>query len=326
MPPEQQRLPLPGTDYRDPDTGFDHRNGIPIAWGGWDRTHQHFTPPESPEFSEWVKDKYDFDPRTDPPPDPYQKFDTPGANLGRSDWHDLGRYWQGQQPQWPHDPGMTELWRGTHLDLRQKELGWLRRSLFGDQYEGQYGTNAHSPTMSDKALAKAHPLGFDNPDIGPFVLNHLTEHGSKPNSTPGMGRHWSTDHSTAKQFALQNTGMGSNPLKLPVILQTKWKGLGEDPYRTNTSGDWPDENELTLTKGAPLNIDSVQIRHPHTQQWHEVLNPDFVKVQHPETGETHEVYGPDQSATHQASLIPRRVAANIVRKPKGILTHAERRL
>ena len=48
--------------------------------------------------------------------------------------------------------------------------------------------------------------------------------------------------SHAQSFALNTTMGGSHhPLKLPVVMRAQWKGAGEDPYRTNTAGDWPEE-------------------------------------------------------------------------------------
>ena len=148
----------------------------------------------------------------------------------------------------------------------------------------------------NKDMARPHPLGFDNPGIGSSTSSTFCRptRSSRPASTSTSGGTGRPTRTPPISFALEGTGQGTEPLYLPVKVRAQWKGLGEDPYRSNTAGHWPEEHEITMTKGAPMDIDSVQIRHPHTGEWHEVLDE------------------------------PTQRAASLVRKPRGILTIAER--
>ena len=57
-----------------------------------------------------------------------------------------------------------------------------------------------------------------------------------------------------------------------AIIQGDWKGVGEDPYRANTFGDWPKEHEITLLKNTHVPVSSVKVRHPQTRQWTELMD------------------------------------------------------
>ncbi|QDH91870.1 hypothetical protein SEA_PHRAPPUCCINO_195 [Mycobacterium phage Phrappuccino] len=140
----------------------------------------------------------------------------------------------------------------------------------GDYFEEyQQAGGAIDPT-SDKAIAQAHPDGWDNQELGARLLDHITQNmHAKPNTDGGLGRHWTTRRPLAESFG--NEGW-SNPNTLPVLLRGDWKGLGEDPYRTNTDGNHENEHEVTILPGAPMNISDVMIRNPDTKQWHSVLD------------------------------------------------------
>lgn len=298
---ENPTLPLPGTMINeDPNTrgyGFSHRDGIDIATGGWDRWDEYFTPPESAEFAEWVKENYGFDPRFEDPK-PRQKFDTPGANFGESNWHQLGQYWKDQQGKWPKDREPIDLWRGEQLDLSKPELADVRRMLFGDQLEDSFNLHHDQPViegiddplypgggnpLSDKALASSRS-NWDNPEIGPKLLDYITEHLHRPRmplsdggqrhlpltGDGGLGRHWSLGRGTTDQFSGADKSLG-DPRSLPVRMRSRWKGQGEDPYRTNTGGHFPEEQEITILPGTPMDISDLEIYNRSTGTWHSVL-------------------------------------------------------
>lgn len=210
--------------------------------------------------------------------------------------------------EWPNDTRAVPMYRGLMLNLSPNmpgdPLGHVRRALWGGDYEPSHNptdpTGAFGPgPFNNQNLAKPHLLGFDNPNLGEHILNHVQNNPQayEGHSGYGLGPHWTADLPTAQSFA-KGTTLGGNgePMKLPTVIRAQWKGLGEDPYRTNTQGDWPEEHEVTMLPGAKMHIDSVKIQHPHTQQWHEVL--------------------PQPTQRH---------AQVEVRKPRGILSHAEMR-
>jgi hypothetical protein len=178
---------------------------------------------------------------------------------------------------WPNDKSFVDMYRGVPLDLRHPDLAHVRRALWGGRYEDQMekkpGDQSGNNERNNGQWTKAHPEGFDNKNLGEHILNHLENNPKSYEGKTGygLGPHWSLDHSTAHQFANQGTGNGSNPLKIPAIVRAQWKGAGEDPYRTNTQGNFGSEHEVTILPGAKMHVDSVQIQHPHTKQWHEVL-------------------------------------------------------
>jgi hypothetical protein len=109
-----------------------------------------------------------------------------------------------------------------------------------------------------KALLNAIRSG--HPDASKMILDRMDQ---GIYDTKGLGRHWSTDPEQAKQFAYQQAG-------LPVVVRGDWKGTGEDPYRTDTMGDYPSEHEMTLLPGAQMSIGGVSARHPDTYDWHDL--------------------------------------------------------
>ena len=182
------------------------------------------------------------------------------------------------------------------LDLGHPDLAHVRRSLLGDTYEPPEDPEALLPA---RGLARPGPSGYGNTSLGEHILDFLDRnpHSYDDRQTPyGIGPHWSTNLSAAREFAGRPSPRDSR--RLPTIVRARWKGLGEDPGRTHTMGEFPDEKEITMLPGAPMHIDSVQIMHPQTKKWHEVL--DIPR---------------DRFASH---------AEPTVRKPKGILSHQER--
>lgn len=262
--PEQPMLPL-----------GDPREGL----GGWDRFRQHFTPPTDPDFVRWVKNNYEID-------DPAafsgsglltEKAQLPRGGKASSDWDGVMDAYLNRgkiMKRWPKDNLGTPLYRGLSLDLSQPELAPIRRALYGGEHEPMDSAQG-TPSSFTRDRAQAHPLGWDNPDLGAQILDHLGAHGKTyavGNSPHALGPHWSTDKDTSKEFASSSIGFGpGNPLHVPVLVSGQWKGLGEDPYRTNTGGNWPEEKEITLLPGAPVDISDVHIRNPHTGEWHSVL-------------------------------------------------------
>lgn len=239
--------------------------------------------------------------------------------------------------EWPNDTQATPLYRGFQLNLSHPDLASVRRAL-----TGQDGFDAR-PGLFDPARPTPHPAGYDNANLGEHILNHVQNTGRTYQGQPGygMGPHWSTSESTAQGFA--NT-MDTH-LKLPTVVRAQWKGLGEDPYRTNTQGHWDTENEVTMLPGAKMNIDSVKIQHPQTKAWHEVL-PQPTEKHANRFSSPHAPVDDDEHAAryyfqtpanemvqdwHDVKPWHREDAPTLnappaVRKPKGsILTHAEMR-
>jgi hypothetical protein len=286
--PESTSPARPSTEWdeTEPDHEMlpieDAHDQLHSGLGGWDRFHQDFEQPTNLHFLEWLHNK-GIDPAH---PDFSPEGTFKNGPYSTTNWAGLADQYRAQGPQpyeWPHDREPMPMYRGLMLHLNHDQsgtdpLGPLRRSLYGDQYEllGKDGTGGKtSPQMGDKALAKAHPMGFDNPALGEFILNHVQNNPKghyEDQKGYGLGPHWSQNRSTAMDFSSQTTGGGRGPLQLPVVVRSQWKGTGEDPYRTNTQGDWPEENEVTMLPGAKMNIDSVQIQHPKAKSWHEVLD------------------------------------------------------
>lgn len=205
------------------------------------------------------------------------------------------------------DRSPKDLYRGYMLDLRDPELAEIRRSLLGEKGEefdegsayrhfDDAGEATPPDALFDRPPAKANPQGYNNPDLGKKLIDHLSN--GHYDSRYGLGAHWSDNESVSNEFS----GNPSSPWHLPVRVRADWKGTGEDPYRSETGGSFPDEHEVTMLPGAKMNIRSVQIKHPKTKKWHEVFGA-------PEETPAEEHY-----------------AAVQVRRPRGILTHSEMRL
>jgi len=103
-----------------------------------------------------------------------------------------------------------------------------------------------------------------------MILPHILQ-GSE---YEGLGHHWSLNEDMAGRFAgvfphhLRQNSEHYPRNRLSVLLSGSWRGLGEDPYRRGTQGDFDDENEITLLPGAPLSIHQMQIFNPHSGRWH----------------------------------------------------------
>lgn len=173
------------------------------------------------------------------------------------------------------DRGTLPLHRGLMLDLRHPSLAPLRRALLGPEGEDHgvhLGPRPQEGLFDQhKTDIKANPAGYDNRSLGHQILEHLSnsdEWKNEIHSQGGLGPHWSLSENVANTFA----GQPASKWHLPVKIKADWKGLGEDPYRSATGGSFPEENEVTMLPGANMNISSVQIKHPVTKKWHEVLD------------------------------------------------------
>lgn len=197
-----------------------------------------------------------------------QDFEQPPLTTGE-EWDDvLGD----TGDHFPQDRAPMPMYRGMMLDLTDPGLAHVRRALLGGEYEDPQPHGALEGMPGDMDLAQPNAAGYSNKSLGEHILNHVQEnnrlYGGEGGGKYGLGPHWSTDPSKAGTFA----GIAGVPTQLPVRLKAEWKGQGEDPYRTNTQGSWPDEKEITMLPGNNMNVTSVQIRHPKTHKWHEVLD------------------------------------------------------
>jgi hypothetical protein len=114
-----------------------------------------------------------------------------------------------------------------------------------------------------------------NPEVGMEALRHWerarqdyngNEHNDKRYRYPGrtdnspqvgLGRHWTVDPYQAEQWA----GYPGDKT-LPTRFVVEHQGTGEDPYRTNTGGEFSSEKELTMVPGGRKKIVDVQVKHP----------------------------------------------------------------
>lgn len=250
--PEQDFLPL----------GDSGKASDPYAYGMPNGVSGMYYPPSNPEFRDWVHNTYGVDTVNDEWPDHFERADRPYV---KQKWPGVvDDFLQSQKDyQWPTEK-RTPLYRGLSLNLNDPDLAQVRRSLLGGEYEDDdfYRKNA-----------QPHPLGYTNPELGPQILDYLESRDKSyaPGLGPAaLGPHWSTDRSVSSDSF--SGRQNKNPLSLPVLISGEWGGLGEDPYRANTGGSYPEEHEITLLPGAPLNITNVQIAHPQTGQWHSVLD------------------------------------------------------
>ncbi|QDH91732.1 hypothetical protein SEA_PHRAPPUCCINO_57 [Mycobacterium phage Phrappuccino] len=106
---------------------------------------------------------------------------------------------------------------------------------------------------------------FRNPELGKALLDHWEKTRGKDYPGPdlqGLGRHWTLDPGLASNF-----GGANSRYVLPTRFVSEWDGSGEDPYRSNTGGDYPHEKEITKIPGSPMKIVDVQVKHPDTYEW-----------------------------------------------------------
>lgn len=66
-----------------------------------------------------------------------------------------------------------------------------------------------------------------------------------------------------------------DPNRLSAVLSGRWKGVGEDPYRRFTDGDFSDESEISLLPGAPVTLHQVHVYNPRKMEWvtHDLGDP-----------------------------------------------------
>lgn len=186
------------------------------------------------------------------------------------------------------------LHRGVRIDLDDSsfnyspEIARIRRLLKGGEmenpddtgddtwgYEGNGFYNERLPGMPGNAdiAAGPHPLGYDHPELPHLLLQHLTKYSDpdQEHHENSLGRHWTASWPMANLYAKIFPGQSYdyvNENTLSAIISGRWKGLGEDPYRRYTEGNFPDEQEITMLPGAPLNIHRVHLFNPHTREWH----------------------------------------------------------
>lgn len=120
-----------------------------------------------------------------------------------------------------------------------------------------------------------YPTPYHNPEAGAEALRHWQRarqdnQSSNPHSYPGrtdsspevgLGRHWTVD---PRQSDIWAGYPDSNTL--PTRFVVEHQGTGEDPYRTNTGGEFPSEKELTMVPGSRMKVVDVQLKHPQ-QGW-----------------------------------------------------------
>lgn len=170
----------------------------------------------------------------------------------------------------PLDRHPVKLYRGLSMDLYNPEI---RRALFGNEREEgnnkpDYIAPDHPilPGMpnDDEIASPTHAWGKPNPELAHKILDNLVYGGGHT-----LGTHWTISPSEAKQWANANYNAYSD--YHPIMVEADWYGHGEDPYRMDTEGNHPDEKEMTLLPGAPLQIRNLHIQHPETGAWHPML-------------------------------------------------------
>ena len=185
--------------------------------------------------------------------------------------HDLDKvlpYWSDDYI-YPIDRQPQKLYRSINLDMNHPDMHPVRRALFGnDDYGSSWNPHRHDPTpglfpASDVTIRR-DPRGFDNTDLGPVILDHLNANEHRQ----GLGTHWTNKPDVARND-FGNKGFSNN---IAVMLSAEWMGRGEDPYRTDTGGDYPEEGELTLMPGAPLRITDMHLQHPSSLTWHSIFD------------------------------------------------------
>jgi GNAT superfamily N-acetyltransferase len=267
---EQDPLPLPSMEAPEGPISQELNGLLYDAGDGpsWGPQYEQNKMVRSPGFQSWFESLPDED-----------KSGYTGTGLPRA----IEEFQQsGMGYEWPKNRSL-DLYRGRQVDLNKPEFHQIRRMLYGPdlEFEEQGGIGLDKA----KAPGQVAPAGgWDNPELGNMLLDALEQ--ARKSGPGGLGKHWSTSPSLAEQFAGQS-GFGGSPHQLQVLLTNSWGGQGEDPYRTNTGGDYPDENEITMLNGAPANISEVKIRNPKTKQWHSVLPEPSMRTAREYPGEKH---------------------------------------
>jgi len=183
------------------------------------------------------------------------------AMAGFSKKHDLDG-----SSQLPTDRAPQQLFRTVALDLNHPDLQSVHRALYGRDSAGvAYGYDGPGEGLfpASRVPVQGDPRGFDNPELGQTILDHLENNRDEH----GLGRHWSTDPFVTEQFV----GPSSGPY-VAARITGEWLGRGEDPYRTDTGGNYSHEQEITLMPGAPVRVTNLKLRHPQTGEWHSVFD------------------------------------------------------
>lgn len=210
---------------------------------------------------------------------PALPLDTPGAGV---EWNEY------DEAHMPVDRIPTELHRGLRLDIFHPALGRVRRLLYGPDKEEHflpsdslfYHPDSDLNVYSDHEIAAPVLPGaspYRHPDLPHLLLDHLRDNdfgnfvADPQRYTGGLGRHWSTSLAAARLFSgVQPYQTRFSDNQINAVLSGQWKGLGEDPYRRYTDGDFDDEHEITLLPGAPLHIHRMHVFDPHLGNWHTI--------------------------------------------------------
>jgi len=221
----------PGPAY---DPREDERPKVPGSY------HRRYYPPRAvnPPSSSYARPDPDFE-EIEP--------EHPMLPLEGTDPYGLRPFGVGPEdyrgPEWPVEK-RAPLYRGLTLDLNDPELAHVRRSLLGSEYE-EAGAGA---PINGKSPVRSHPLGYDNPDLGRHILDHLEKRqktydgGLSPHY---LGPHWSTDRSVADN-TFSGRNVNQNPLKLPVLLSGEWGGPIVHSTPVMTPSGWVKHGDLQV--------------------------------------------------------------------------------
>jgi len=174
--------------------------------------------------------------------------------------------------EWPKDRVPQKLWRGVKLDLRHPELAEVRRALLGPTHFDSREDDGLFPI--DPSMVRKLPLD-ERSGLGEKILDFMENFYGSDSSA--LGRHWTVSPEVAENYANSNYGFTVFDTAAPSIrvrMRGDWGGQGEDPYRTDTDGDFEEEQEITLLHGAPLTIDQVLVQDPrdYRHDWHNLLD------------------------------------------------------
>jgi len=176
----------------------------------------------------------------------------------------------------PVDRKPITLHRGLVVDLAHPGLDEVRRRIYGPDHEHWSPGLLPGMPQNSQIAARPHQDWAADPELAHLLLDHLSgyHHPDRPNQDMSLGRHWSVDPDTAREFgsSSMNDYAPGFDLPLAVHLSGQWRGQGEDPYRRMTGGEFPGEHEITLLPRAPLHITDLHVQHPDTDEWHSMLH------------------------------------------------------
>lgn len=239
-----------------------------------DRHHfspEHYNPPSQNNMNDSMV-RPDVRWQQTDPPQPTLDLDLPShfsndANMSQDDVQAQATLGKGDtfNEVMPVDRAPQKIYRNVNLNLHHPDLEPLRRTLFGQEPEGldAYSDQSGLFPRSDVPI-QGDPRGFDNKDLHQVILDHLNNNRAEH----GLGKHWSVDPDEAAKF---NT-FGTEGRSVPAMISAEWMGRGEDPYRTDTGGNYPSEREITMMPGAPLKVTDFHLQHPQTGKWHSVFS------------------------------------------------------